>query len=249
RFLPDGAIEFLGRHDDQVKLRGFRIELGEIEAVLGAHPGVRAGAVTMREDGAGGKRLVAYLVAHDRAPAAGELRRHLLESLPEYMVPAVFMELEALPLTPSGKVDRRSLPAPEPTALSESRVGPRGPVEELVAGIWSEVLDTADRVGAHDDFFALGGHSLLATRVQSRLRRELGVEVALRTLFERPTLAGFAEHVAAALAREEGREAPPIRPVTPRDQGLPLPLSFAQQRLWFIDHFEPGSALYNLPAA
>ncbi|MCP4654742.1 MAG: non-ribosomal peptide synthetase, partial [bacterium] len=177
RYLVDGRIEFLGRGDFQVKLRGFRIELGEVESVLGAHPQVRACAVVARDDGAAGKCLVAYLVAHDRAPAAGELRRHLLETLPEYMVPAVFMELEALPLTPSGKVDRRSLPAPEPAALSESRVGPRGPVEELVAGIWSEVLGTADRLGAHDDFFALGGHSLLATRVQSRLRRQLGVEV------------------------------------------------------------------------
>ncbi|MCP4658698.1 MAG: amino acid adenylation domain-containing protein, partial [bacterium] len=216
RLRSDGNLEFLGRIDHQVKIRGYRIELGEIEAALERSSLVRECAVVAREAG-DEKRLVAYFAADDGAPATGELRRHLLETLPEYMVPSVYVELEALPLTPSGKVDRRSLPAPEPTALSESWVGPRGPVEELVAGIWSDVLGTAGRVGAHDDFFALGGHSLLATRVQSHLRRELGVEVALRTLFERPTLAGFAEHVAAALGREEGPEAPPIRPVARRD--------------------------------
>ncbi|MCP4656395.1 MAG: amino acid adenylation domain-containing protein, partial [bacterium] len=241
RFLPDGQLEFLGRIDQQVKLRGFRIELGEVEAALAAHPAMREAVVIMRD-----QRLVAYVVATDEAAEAVELRAWVGESLPEYMVPSAVVVLEALPLTPSGKVDRRALPAPEPAG---ERVGtwtaPRDPVEEILAEIYSPLLGVA-RVGADDDFFALGGHSLLATRMVSQIRRTLGVELPLRVVFEQSTVAGLAAWVGAARRREEGLEAPPIRPLARREA---VPLSFAQQRLWFLDRLEPGSSLYNIPTA
>ncbi|MCP4657450.1 MAG: amino acid adenylation domain-containing protein, partial [bacterium] len=257
RLTPDGEIEFLGRIDHQVKIRGFRIELGEIEAVLSRHPAVREAVVAVREQASapespGDKRLVAYLVAH-RAPipAADEMRDHLLAALPDYMVPSVFVELEALPLTPSGKVNRRALPAPEPGAGArpESYVAPRGPLEELVAGIWSQVLGAtgpASRVGAHDNFFALGGHSLLATRVVSRIRTTCDLELPLVSLFEAPTVAGLAARVEERMRAGDELPAPPIHRV-PRDGDLPL--SFAQERLWFLDLYEPGSPVYNVPVA
>ncbi|MCP4657722.1 MAG: amino acid adenylation domain-containing protein, partial [bacterium] len=176
-----------------------------------------------------------------------ELRSHLGTMLPDHMVPSVFVVLEALPLLPSGKVDRRALPAPEPgtDAGIGERMAPRDPLEQILAAIWSQLLGLAE-VGAHDDFFALGGHSLLATQVQSRIRRELEIELPLRVLFEQPTVAGLAASVAAALRRHEGLEAPPLRALA-RRPGETVPLSFAQQRLWFIDRFQPDSALYNLP--
>ncbi|MCP4660729.1 MAG: amino acid adenylation domain-containing protein, partial [bacterium] len=253
RTLTDGNLAFLGRLDHQVKLRGFRIELGEIEAVLTGHPGVRECVVVAgpQVDAAGGDlRLIAYVVSQGEPAAAGELRDHLRAKLPEYMVPAVFVELEALPLGATGKVDRRALPRPEPGAGAlgtgaASGVAPRDPVEEVVAGIWSQLLGI-DAVAIHDDFFDIGGHSLLATQVLSRLRLELGAELPVRALFEHRTVAELAGYVTASLRREPLAPAPPIRPV---DRRGPLPSSFAQQRLWFIDRFEPGSALYNLPAA
>ena len=199
RYLPDGNIEFLGRLDHQVKLRGFRIELGEIEAVLGQHLRLRTSVVAAREDAPGDKRLVAYVVPdQDPAPSASELRRFLQTKLPEYMVPSAFVTLEALPLTPNGKVDRRALPAPDPSGFraENAYVEPRTPVEEQLAGIWEEVLGL-ERVGIHDDFFELGGHSLLATRVVSRVRGALWVELPLRYLFETPTVAGLAERIEA----------------------------------------------------
>ncbi|MCP4659651.1 MAG: non-ribosomal peptide synthetase, partial [bacterium] len=243
RRLPDGRIEFLGRRDAQVKLRGFRIELGEVEAVLASHPGVRQATVILWE-----QQLVAYAVPAAAEPDAGELRSFLAQSLPDYMVPAAVMLLDALPLTPNGKIDRvalarRALPTPADVA-AEARTEPRSPIEEALAAIWEEVLELGG-VGVHDDFFELGGHSLLATRVVSRVRRELSVDLPLRTLFERPTVAGLAGEVTAALRREEGLEAPPIRPAVRR--GHP-PASFAQQRLWILDRLEPGSALYNIPS-
>src|SRR6185369_13273961 len=243
RYLSDGVaggdIEFLGRLDHQVKIRGFRIELGEIESALLALPGVREAVVVARED-----RLVAYLVG-DAAP--GALRAALRERLPEHMVPSAFVSLAALPLTSTGKVDRKSLPAPERQQPEEDWVAPRTPVEEVLAGIWAELLGL-DRVGAVDHFFALGGHSLLATRVMSRLRGAFGVELPLRDLFEAPTVAGLAARVDAALHSLHSPQmpAPPLVPV-PRHERLPL--SFAQQRLWFIDQLEPGSPLYNMPVA
>ncbi|MCP4656403.1 MAG: amino acid adenylation domain-containing protein, partial [bacterium] len=245
RTLPDGGIDFLGRIDHQVKIRGFRIELGEIETALGRHPAVREAAVVARAE-AGDRRLVAYVVPVEAAAlAASELRSWLGESMPEYMVPATVVVLEALPLTAHGKVDRRALPAPESDrALTGAWVGPRSPVEEILAEIWSRVLGV-DHVGVHDNFFALGGHSLLATQVASRVRRELEVELELRILFEQPTVAGLADEVTAARRRAEGLEAPPIRPAARRG---PLPLSFAQQRLWILDRLEPGSSLYNIPS-
>jgi len=194
RYLPDGNIEFLGRIDDQVKVRGFRIELGEIETVLGQHPAARESVVLAREDMPGDKRLVAYVVA-DGEPASliPELRRLLGEQLPEYMVPSAFVLLDTMPLTPSGKVDRRALPAPKGTrpVLEEAYVPPRDPVEEVLAAVWMDVLHI-ERVGVHDHFFEMGGHSLLATQVISRVQSILQVEVPLRTLFESPTVAGLA---------------------------------------------------------
>ncbi len=208
RFRPDGNIEFLGRMDRQVKIRGFRIELGEIEAVLGQHPEVRESVVLAREDQPGEKRLVAYLVVdRGRGPRLSELRSFLKQKLPEYMVPSAFVTLEALPLTPSGKLDRRALPVPEQTRpeLEEKLVAPRTPVEEVLAGIWAQVLGVG-RVGIDDNFFELGGHSLLATRVVSRIRETFKVEVPLRSLFDAPTLSTLAIAVAQcqAKASEEG---------------------------------------------
>ncbi|HEX2077439.1 MAG TPA: amino acid adenylation domain-containing protein, partial [Longimicrobium sp.] len=244
RWLPDGNLEFLGRVDDQVKIRGFRIEPGEIEAALRGHPSVRDAVVVVREDAPGGRRLVGYVAAAPGAVSPAALRVHLRERLPEHMVPAAFAVLDALPLTPGGKVDRRALPAPE-HGDGEAYLAPRTPVEEVLAGIWAEVL-RAPRVGVHDDFFALGGHSLLATRVVSRVREAFGVEVPLRALFEAPTVDRLAERVEALLREGGAGQAPPLVPVA-REGALPL--SFAQERLWFLDQLQPGSAAYNLPYA
>jgi acyl carrier protein len=193
RWLPDGTIEFLGRNDHQVKVRGFRIELGEIEARLLEHPEVREAVVLAREDAPGDKRLVAYYVGAEGAEAEA-LHAHLSKRLPEYMVPAAYVRLEALPLTPNGKVDRRALPAPELASAEERYVAPRTPVEEVLAGIWAEVL-RLERVGVEESFFELGGHSLLATRAVSRVREAFGVELPLRAIFESPTVAGLAPQV------------------------------------------------------
>ncbi|MBV9109626.1 MAG: amino acid adenylation domain-containing protein, partial [Gemmatimonadetes bacterium] len=243
RWLANGEIEFMGRADDQVKIRGFRIEPGEIEAALEAQPQVREAVVVAREDTPGDRRLVAYVVAEEEATPA-ELRARLKEHLPEYMVPSAVVRLDALPLTPSGKVARRALPAPEYAAAEERHVAPRTPAEEVLAGIWAEVL-RLERVGVEDSFFDLGGHSLLATRAVSRVRELFGVELPLRALFEAPTVAALAGRV------EEMRRAelPVLPPVVPVERAGALPLSFAQERLWFIDRLEPGSAVYNLPAA
>ncbi|MET0399317.1 MAG: non-ribosomal peptide synthase/polyketide synthase [Longimicrobiaceae bacterium] len=246
RFLADGRIEHLGRADDQVKVRGFRIEPGEVESALAGHPGVLRAVVAARDDRAGGKRLVAYVVpAAEAAPSPAELRAWLRRTLPEHMVPGVVVTLDRLPLTPAGKTDRRALPEPEAGAAGEAEHAPPStPVQEILAGIWGEVLETGS-VGAADDFFALGGHSLLGTRVVARVRDALGVELPLRALFEAPTLAGLADRIEAL--RSTGSEAAP--PIVRVPRGGPLPLSFAQQRLWFIDRLEPGSAVYNMPYA
>jgi amino acid adenylation domain-containing protein/non-ribosomal peptide synthase protein (TIGR01720 family) len=246
RWLPDGAIEYLGRADFQVKIRGFRIELGEIEAVLGQFPGVRDAVVLAREDVPGDKRLCAYLVTRGPAPATAELRAFARERLPEYMVPAAFVALDALPLGASGKVDRRALPAPDGNVVGERiYVAPRGPVEETIASVFADILQIApERVGAHDSFFDLGGHSLLATRVVARLRAALGVELPLRALFEAPSAADLAERATAALG--VGVAAPPLVALPP---GTAQVLSFAQERLWFIDQLAPGDASYLVPLA
>jgi amino acid adenylation domain-containing protein len=246
RALPDGRIEFLGRDDNQVKIRGYRIELGEVEAALARHPSVREAVALARGDGPAGRRLAAYAVLTAPAPTAEELRAFLAERLPAYMVPADVLVLESLPLTANGKVDRRALArmAPAASGAAEGFVAPQGPVEEILAEIWAEVLGgRVERVGAHDDFFALGGHSLLATQVVSRVREAFGVEIPVRALFEAPTVARLAARIGAAA---RGARTPPVVPV-PRVG--PLPLSFAQQRLWFLDQLEPGSAVYNIPMA
>ncbi|HEX3526199.1 MAG TPA: amino acid adenylation domain-containing protein [Thermoanaerobaculia bacterium] len=250
RWRPDGAVEYLGRIDHQVKIRGLRVELGEIEAALREHPDVREAAVALHGTGSGAA-LVAYLVAYPVPatvlPAPAELRRFLLQRLPEALIPAVFQEIAELPLSPSGKVDRKALPEPDaPRGGGVGDPGPRSPLAEIVAAVWAEVLGVDD-VGAADDFFALGGHSLKATQVVSRLRAALGIELPLRALFEAPTPAALAARLETILLRRE--ELPEALPVPPRaDRGAPLPLSFSQQRLWFLDRLEPGNPAYTIPA-
>ncbi|MFE0019384.1 amino acid adenylation domain-containing protein [Amycolatopsis sp. NPDC059021] len=242
RFRPDGDLEFLGRTDHQVKIRGYRVELGEIEARLLVLEGVSEAVVVAREDTPGDRRLVAYLVA-DGGLAEPEVREWVEAVLPGYMVPAAFVFLPALPLSGNGKVDRRALPAPDGArpGLAAGPVRPRTPTEELVADVWSEVLGI-DEIGVLDDFFALGGHSLLATQVVSRLSRLGGTEVPLRALFTFPTVAELAWLLDE---RRTGRAIPAIE----RVDGDVFPLSFAQQRLWFLDQLEPGSTEYIVPLA
>jgi amino acid adenylation domain-containing protein len=242
RYREDGELEFLGRTDDQVKIRGFRIELGEIESTLAAVAGVREAVVVAREDTPGDRRLVAYVVGDT---AAEELRRSLRQRLPDSMLPVAFVKLPELPRTPNGKVDRKALPPPEPQSSGEDYVAPRTPVEEILAGIWAEVLGV-ERVGATDHFFDLSGHSLLATRVISHLRRAFDVEMPMRDLFATPVLAELAARVETLRLAGAVPPAPPLVPVP--GEG-PFLLSFAQQRLWFIDQLEPGSPLYNIPLA
>ncbi|HEX7240318.1 MAG TPA: condensation domain-containing protein, partial [Longimicrobiaceae bacterium] len=242
RWTAGGELEYFGRTDFQVKVRGFRIELGDVEVVLRRHPSVRDAVAVVREDRPGDRRIVAYVTGAD--VSAAELRAHASARLPEYMVPSAVVVLDRFPLTPGGKTDRRALPAPE-APVGEAYRAPRTPTEEIVAGIWAEVLGTG-RVGAHDDFFELGGHSLLAARVASRVRESLGVEPPLRALFEAPTVEALAARVDALLSGGEREEAPPLVPV-PRDG--PLPLSFAQRRLWLVDRLQPGSPAYNMPFA
>ena len=248
RYDADGNIHFLGRIDHQVKIRGYRIEPGEIEAALEEHPAVRQAVVLAREDRPGENRLVAYVVRKPgQSATVRELRDFIKQRLPDYMVPASFVFLDRLPLTPNGKVDRKALPAPEPgrSGLERGFVAPRTPIEEVLASIWAEVLKR-DGVGVQDNFFELGGHSLLATRMMSRVREAFQVEVPLRSLFEAPTVAGLAEAIEVLRQNRPGGTAAPILPV-PRQEALPL--SFAQQRLWFLDQFEPGSCAYNMPFA
>jgi len=243
RRLPDGSLEFLGRIDQQVKIRGFRIEPGEIEAVLRQHPAVREALVIAREGSPGDRYLAAYLVGHE-VPSGSELRRFVGLKLPDYMVPSVFVALDALPRTPHGKVDIRALPVPGHVRPERGtpQVAPRTPLEEELAGLWSELL-RIERVGIHDNFFELGGHSLLATQLASRVRATFQVELPLHRLFESPTIAGLAE----AIERE--RPALPAPPITAVRRDGRLPLSFAQERLWFMDQLMPGHAFYNVPLA
>jgi amino acid adenylation domain-containing protein len=244
RWRADGTLDFLGRMDQQAKIRGFRIEPGEVEAALGAHPGVRQAAVAVRGDGEA-RRLVAYVVPVDgSAVETRELRAHAAARLPDYMVPSAWVVLDALPLTPGGKVDRRALPEPAEDGAEARGEGPRGPVEQLLAGLWTELLGTR-RVSRGDSFFALGGHSLIATRLVSRIRRALGVELPLKALFAAPTLAALAEQVEAARAAADGTErVPPIRP-QPREAEPPL--SFAQERMWFLDRLVGRTGAYDVP--
>jgi amino acid adenylation domain-containing protein len=253
RWTADGQLEFLGRNDQQVKIRGFRIEPGEIQARLLEHAAVREAVVIAREDSPGDKRLVAYVVVdesdeQDEATGdlAGRLRSSLSRNLPDYMVPAAYVRLSALPLTPNGKLDRKALPAPEGEAYARRGFeAPQGEIEQTLAQLWSDLLGIG-QVSRHDNFFELGGHSLLAARLLSRLPASLGVELPLVTVFAHPTLAGLAQAAGDALAHGGAQALLPMAPVS-RDQQLPL--SFAQQRLWFLAQLEGGSAAYHIPLA
>ncbi|MDB5059708.1 MAG: Glutamate-semialdehyde aminotransferase [Chloroflexi bacterium] len=246
RYLPDGMLEVLGRIDDQVKIRGVRIEPAEVEGALNRHSAVRQSVVLARADARGEQSLVAYLVpTPGSAPTVADLHQFLKQSLPTYMVPSAFVMLDAIPRTPNGKADRRALPDPDqaPVETREGYVPPSTRAEEILARIFAEVLGL-DRVGIHEDFFALGGHSLRATQVIARIRDAVGIDLPLRRLFEQPTVAGLAPELGAAQA--------PVRqgPAIPRRAAdVPVPLSFAQQRLRFLDQLIPGSALYNVSLA
>jgi amino acid adenylation domain-containing protein len=264
RFRPDGLIEYFGRSDQQIKLRGIRIEPGEIQAALNRHPAVRDSVVVLHEDATSGKRLVAYVVttnderrttsAAERDPSfvlrpasfAIELRDFLKKQLPDYMIPAAFGILAELPLTPNGKLDRRALPALDLAHALQAKpfAAPRTPVEQALAQIWCHLLGLKV-VGIHNNFFALGGHSLLATQVVARVRDAMQIELPLRSLFESPTIA----ELALVITQRQGQDRATI-PISwqPRERNI-FPVSFAQQRLWFLDQFAPGNPFYNLFSA
>ncbi|WP_373528143.1 amino acid adenylation domain-containing protein [Nostoc sp.] len=245
RYLPDGNIEYIGRIDNQVKIRGFRIELGEIETVLSQHENVQASCVVAREDSPSNKRLVAYVVLHqDCTPTINELRHFLKAKLPEYMVPNAVVILESLPLTPNGKVDRRALPTPDLHSEQKDKfVAPRTPVEEMLAQIWAQVLKV-EQVGIYDNFFELGGHSLLATQLLSRIGNIFKVELPLRSLFAAATVAELT-YLIGQLQQQKLKLT--SQPILPRARDAELPLSYAQQRLWFLDQLNPNSGFYNMP--
>ena len=244
RYRPDGNIEFLGRTDHQVKIRGFRVEPAEIEAVLSDHPALHTAVVLARENVSGDKRLVAYLVAPDRQETTvSELRQFLKTRLPDYMMPTSFVWLSALPLTPHGKVDLSALPMPAESTPEPGRalVEPRTTTEELLATIWAEVLKL-EKIGIHDNFFDLGGHSLLAAQLISRIRDTFRLELPLRSVFEAPTIAGLAEQIGSARKRETRIRALPI---LHESLDKEYPLSFSQERFWFLEQLEPNNAAYK----
>jgi amino acid adenylation domain-containing protein len=243
RLAADGRIEFLGRLDRQVKIRGFRVEPGEVEAALARHPGIAEAVVTTWGEGAD-RRLIAYAVG-EPLPADG-LRRFLEAFLPAPLIPSAFVFLPELPLTANGKVDRAALPEPPAAGTARPVRGrlPSGPVEDLLAALWEELLGV-ERVGAEDGFFDLGGHSLLATRLVSRIRGAFGVELPLADLFQEPTVAAVAARIEALRRGEE--PAAPILPLSPEERKGPLPLSFAQERIWLFERMQPGSPVFNMP--
>ncbi|MER7491262.1 non-ribosomal peptide synthase/polyketide synthase [Streptomyces pharetrae] len=244
KWRPDGTLEYLGRADAQVKIRGYRIEPGEIEAALHTHPGVADATVGVFEDTSGTRRLVAHVVGSDGAsPPAAELRAHLERLLPAHMVPAAYVPMDALPLTVNGKLDRRALPAPtaDGYAADTDRTAPRTPSERAVAAAWADVLGV-DEVHAGDDFFALGGDSILAVRVTARLRAAFGPDVSPRLLFTRRTVSALAAELGEPAGDASAPRADAIPATAPQ---TPAPLSYAQQRLWFLDRFEPGSTEYT----
>jgi len=244
RWMADGNIEYLGRMDEQVKIRGYRIEPGEVESVLSKATGVKAAAVVVREDRSGDQRLVGYVVMEDGADPEegtfdpGRLMGYLQARLPEYMVPAQLVQLEALPLTTSGKVDRKALPGPEQESTA-GYAGPRDAMEAALVRLWQELLEV-EPVGIHDDFFALGGHSLLAIRLIAAIRKQLTTELTIKEVFDHPTIAGLA---AVMRTKTSGAQAAVLRAF---DRTGPVPLSFSQERLWFIDRLE-GSVAYHIP--
>ncbi|BAY78555.1 amino acid adenylation domain-containing protein [Nostoc linckia NIES-25] len=245
RYFPNGNIEYLGRIDNQVKIRGFRIELGEIETALSQHGNVQTCCAIAREDIPKQKCLVAYVVTYPQVtPTINQLRQFLKAKLPEYMLPQAFVVLESLPLTPNGKVDRRALPAPDLHSEQKDKyVAPRTPIEEMLAQIWTQVLKL-EQVGIHDNFFELGGHSLLATQLLSRICNIFKVELPLRELFARATIAELAQLIGQLQQQDLEFSTPPILPRTKNTQ---LPLSYAQQRLWFLDQLQSLGGTYNIP--
>ena len=245
RYLPDGRVEIIGRCDEQVKILGFRVELKEIEAALLQHPLVKDVIVTINEESGSDKRIVAYVVSgDDTAPGADELTSHLKLILPNYMLPSAYVGLKALPLTPNGKLDRKSLPKlPPRTPILETRH--LTPVEEILTQVWTHVLGL-ERVCVTENFFEIGGHSLLATRVVSRIRDVFQVDIPLRELFETPTISALSKRIERELGGGERKKTARLIPVN-RDRRLPV--SFAQQQLWFLDKLAPGSAAYNISFA
>ena len=244
RWLSDGNIEYLGRSDFQVKIRGLRIELGEIEAVLDRHKAVRQCVVVAREEAPGDKILVAYIERQqpEVVPAVSDLRVYVSEHLPAYMIPSIFVVMEKLPLSPNGKIDRKALPPPDQgrVEIAGKFVAPRDPLEQMMAQIWSKILNVP-RIGIHDNFFELGGHSLLVIRAVSRIRDVFDVELAPSTFFANSTVAGLATVLA-----EDKREGKGLSRIERRSQDGPCSLSYAQERLWFLDQLAPGSPLYNI---
>ncbi|MFM2217630.1 MAG: hypothetical protein RL240_1948, partial [Planctomycetota bacterium] len=252
RWRSDGSIEFLGRADDQVKVRGFRIELGEIESALASHPEIGQCVVILREDRPGDKKLVAYFTSGQRqAPSPAQLRSHLGATLPEYMIPAAYVQLESMPLTPSGKVDRRGLPAPELKDIHTQGqyIPPRNGLEEQLAQLWSEILGV-ERVGIHDNFFTLGGHSLLATRLIVSIRERLSIELPFSILFTTPTISQVSTYLSEH-AEDEFQDA---SEVDNDDHSISVPesrtpASYAQRSLWMVDRLFGSPAAYNIPVA
>ncbi len=244
RYLSNGNLEFLGRIDQQVKIRGFRVELGEIEVALLEHPHVQETVVTTCADTVGTQQLIAYVVAGQEAPSPSELRPFVQSRLPVYMVPATFVSLERLPLTPTGKVDRKALPVPDliKRAANTEFVAPRNQTEVQLSKIWQALLNI-ESVGIHDNFFELGGHSLLATQLISRIRTAFSVALPLRTIFRSPTVAKLSVEI------EQQEIEIPENSILPVSQNQLLPLSFSQQRLWFLDQLEGQSPHYNMPKA
>jgi amino acid adenylation domain-containing protein/FkbM family methyltransferase len=248
RCRADGTIEFLGRSDHQVKIRGYRVEPSEIETALRDVPGVNEAVVVTGETQLGHKQLLAYFVGEDSASLTqAMLRGALKQTLPEYMVPAAFVKLDHMPLTRSGKIDRRALPEPSQVEDGplQGLVRPRNPVEGVVAEVWASILGI-ELAGVTENFFDMGGHSLAATRVVSRLRQLFGVELPLRTLFENPTVETLSASIEADL--KIGRRA--VRPrITSGDRTGSIPLSFAQQRMWFLNRMAPSASAYHLGGA
>ncbi|MEM9293489.1 MAG: amino acid adenylation domain-containing protein [Acidobacteriota bacterium] len=265
RWLRDGSVDFLGRRDHQVKIRGFRVELGEVETRLRAHPEVADAAVLVLQ-GASGPALAAYVVPRGQSKSQPEsklgsesgtdllsgesLRGDLLQDLPDYMAPTLFTFLEALPLNASGKVDRKALAQLEVEATTDSRrSAPRTAMEQLVAGVFQELLELQDQVGAEDDFFQIGGHSLLAVRLVDRLAAVSGVEISLEALFTDPSVAGVARRLEAGRSSGEAIPAFPALQELESLRSAPAPLSYAQESLWMADRMDPDSPLYNVPTA
>ncbi|MBE9035780.1 non-ribosomal peptide synthetase [aff. Roholtiella sp. LEGE 12411] len=246
KYLPDGNIEFLGRIDDLVKVRGFRVELGEVEAILSKHPQINQAVAKVFGQSAREKYLVAYFVPiQGQTVTVEQLRTFLQDQLPEYMIPSAFVQMESFPLTPNGKVNRRALSEPTTSRpeLAQTFVAPRTPTEEILAGIWRDVLGL-EQVGIYDNFFNLGGHSLLATQVISLTRKAFKIELPLRSLFESPAIASFARTVEAAIGQELLQEIIPLKAV---QRDYLLPISLTQLEFWFFEQFYPGNPVYNLP--